>query len=89
MIHVLYKLYMRIVATKRVWFGRDRHFVIISLDKKNLVELIKDEDFEINILTHGLRDYNVMRIIKNIAEKYDDIDMALLKADYEAKALNK
>lgn len=87
--HLLYKFTLRLMATKRIWFGKYRHFFLVSLTRDDLIELIKDEDYNVAILTHGMRDYNVIKTIKCIADKYDDEDMILMKAEYEADALNK
>ena len=88
MTHIIKKFILRIVATKRIWVGSQKHFFLISMDKKNLIELVKDEDFEVNLLTHGMRDYNVVKVVKKIADNYDNEDMILMKAEYEANALN-
>ncbi len=60
--------------------------MLVSIDHQNLIELFKEEDFEVDVLYHGLRPYVIDRIIQQMAEGKDDIDMALDKAQFQAMA---
>jgi hypothetical protein len=61
----------------------------MSIDKKNLIKLIKEENIEVNIKHHGLVEYNIQMMCKFIADRKDDIDYVLDKAAYEAAAIER
>lgn len=63
-----------------------RHWFLVSLDSNNLRKLISEDDFEAKLLYHGLVNYNIKMICKNVVCDMDDIDWILEKAKFEADA---
>lgn len=83
----LIKLKLRIYAAYCILFRKYNHWIILNVDKDNLVKLLKDENFESNFLYHGVQPYIAYRMIKMVSNSKDDIDMALDKAKFEADAI--
>lgn len=71
---------------KLVWnvLFRYEHFIVLNLNKDDLMRLLMDEDFDIEGEYIGLRPYLVYRILKSHASLKDDNDMILMKAEFEA-----
>lgn len=63
-----------------------RHWVILDVDRDNLIKMLTDEPFDVGIQWHGLQPHNINEIIKAVYENKDDIDRALDKAHFEANA---
>jgi hypothetical protein len=80
------KLKIRALAAWRILKGFDEHWFLVKIEKKQLENLFLGKDFEINILYHGLRDYPIMTIVKKMSETKDDVDMMLMKAEFEANS---
>lgn len=60
--------------------------MFISLDKENLFKHLAQESFEVNVISHGLQEYNTARIIHEIAKNWDEDDLILMRSLFEAKA---
>lgn len=63
-----------------------KHWFIVKQDTYNLTLLLKDKDFDIDLLYYGLQPYGVWKIIKSMSYMKDDNDMILDKAKFEAEA---
>ncbi len=62
------------------------HWFMVSFDTKNLERLLLDKpDFEATVEYHGLMPYNVQSAIRMISNSHDEVDMALMKAEFESK----
>ena len=62
------------------------HWVILNLDEVNLVELLKDNDFEVDATYHGIQPYILHKMIERVSQDKDEIDMLLEKSAFEAEA---
>jgi hypothetical protein len=80
------KFWIRILTCYRILFLRYKHWVLIDIDLYNLVELLREKDFEVNSIHHGTQPYINSKMIKRLADTKDDIEMMLEKAEFEAKA---
>jgi CRISPR/Cas system-associated protein Cas5 (RAMP superfamily) len=67
--------------------GKYKHCFIVYLDTDNLKELVRGNDYAVNSEYFGLRKYIVSKIIKDISDTKDEIDLALDKAQFEADCL--
>lgn len=66
--------------------GKYKHWVILNLTRKDLISLIKEEEYEMDIMYSGLQPYNYHQMVKGLANTRDEIDEILDKATYEANA---
>lgn len=48
--------------------------------------MLKGDDFEVNEYYHKLQPYNVLFIKKTISDNIDEVDLALMKAQFQAEA---
>lgn len=80
------KFKIRLHAAYRILFRKYNHWVILNVSDENLIKLLKDEDFDTDMLYHGVQPYVFYRIIKMVSNSKDDIDMVLDKAKFEADA---
>tara|TARA_R100001530_G_scaffold136174_1_gene115599 strand:+ start:344 stop:592 length:249 start_codon:yes stop_codon:yes gene_type:complete len=78
------KLAIRLNAAIKILFSS--HWVILRVEQNDLGNMLLEEDYDIKILFHGLQPYGVWRIIKDMANEKDDLDMLLDKAQFEAEA---
>jgi len=81
------KFYIRLLACYKILFRKYDHWVILDVDKDNLVKLLKDEPFTSDVLYHGVQPYVFYKMIKNISNTTSEIDMICAKAEFEAAAL--
>jgi hypothetical protein len=79
----LIKMLWRIKIAFQVLFIH-KHFVIISMRRQEGVNQLKGENYEMQIEYIGLQKYNAVLLIKHTAENFDDTDVVLLKAKFEA-----
>lgn len=79
------KFKIRITTCYKILFVW-KHWFIAPISEQQLRDYFMDKDVEFTFTKHGLQNYNVFAIIKGIANQKDDIDMALMKADFEAQA---
>lgn len=78
----LRKLRVKLTNCYRVLF-KYKHYVIIHIDKSEMVKMFYDEDFDVNMMLHSLDPYAVAMMINKLAESNDHARMALLKAELE------
>ncbi len=82
------KLILRLKAIYRIL--TNNHWIVFVINKDNLIKMLTEKEYEVNILFHGLQPYGVWKIVKDISLEKDDNDMILDKAKFEAEAeLNK
>lgn len=93
----LKKFYCRLLAAKRVLFmGENRHWVLISLNEKDLTHIIRcDYDSEapskkvvLNTVLHGLQNYNVHQICKTVYGSWTEDERNQERLLFEAKAIS-
>ena len=65
--------------------GRWRYWFIANVDKETLYRLFRDEDFNVELLVHRMHPYVIHKIIKMVSASKDDMDMAMMKAKFEAE----
>lgn len=81
------KMKRRIRLAWEILTTQKKHWVFISLTEDELGKLIKEENFESNVVYCGLQRYNVAQIIRMLNNGIDLNEMILMKAEFEAKAL--
>lgn len=82
----LLKFKSRLLVAYRILFRKYDHWLIINVDKDNLIKLLKDEDFETDGYYHGIQPYVYFKMVERVASSKDEIDMMLEKAKFEAEA---
>jgi hypothetical protein len=86
----LNKLWVRIYTAWWVITHPKAHWVLINITKDNLINLIQEKPLEeLDLTYHGLVNYNIYMICKNIHESRDEIDYILDKAQFEANAIER
>jgi len=81
------KFKIRLLAAYRILFKKYKHWVILDVSDENLVKLLQDDDFDADVLYHGVQPYVFYKMIKMASNSKDDIDMCLDKAKFEADAI--
>lgn len=69
-----------------ILFCRYNHFYITNIHRDQLVRLISEEDFNVEIIHLGLHPYNVTIATKFLSNAKDEDDIVLEKADFDASA---
>ena len=77
----------KLIVMWKILTNKYQHIILISLDKKNLENLLLDKDVAIDTYLIRLRPYIFHKIIREIADSRSDIDLALDKAEFEAESL--
>lgn len=80
------KLKIKLTVIWKIISNQYQHFAVLNLTEEQLVNLFSDEDFDVEIMYHGLQPYVVHRMINQCSTVKDDIDMLLDKAQFEAEA---
>lgn len=81
------KLRTRIKVCYSILFGKNTSWMLIALkDKKDLENLIFDNDVDIKIIFEGLQKYNTMQLMKLMGDNIEEVDLILNKAHFEASA---
>jgi len=79
------KILMRIKIAYRVLFCYE-HCFIINVTRENLKKSILLEDFHVDGFRCGLQEYNQNYILNRLACQFDDDDLFLMRAEFEASA---
>lgn len=69
-------------ATWYLWTGRYKYWTLLSVEEKELNNLITNQHFEIQCLT-GVHEYVMYKIIKEAASTQDENDMILQRINFE------
>lgn len=80
------KFLVRLKCCYIILFRKYNHWVILNLDKENLIKLLTDKEFEVSMMYHGLQKWCIYKMIKKLSNTKNDIDMILEKAEFEAKS---
>lgn len=80
------KLKIKLEVIYKILTGKYKHFVIFNVDEKNLVKLLKGEDFDVDGKYYGLRHYCYLSMIKCLSNTIDENDMVCEKAHFESSA---
>lgn len=81
------KLIIKLEIIWKIITNQYKHFVVLNLQSKELVNMFSDKDFDIDVMYCGVRPYVIHKIIKEYAKVKDDIDMMLDKIQFEEEAL--
>jgi hypothetical protein len=80
------KLVVKLNILWNIITNKYKHFVVLDISEEQMINLFSDEDFEVEVMYHGLQPYVVQRMINQCSTVKDDIDMMLDKAQFEAEA---
>lgn len=80
------KLAVKFTILWKIITNQYKHFVVLNISQDHMINLFSDEDFEVEVMYHGLQPYVVQRMINQCSTVKDDIDMMLDKAQFEAEA---
>lgn len=80
------KLKIRLKVCWYIISGKYTHWFIINLDRKNLINLLKNEDVDCDGFFHGIQPHIFNRIIKIISHSKNDAQMLLDKIKFETEA---
>lgn len=82
---------LRFQACWRIITGKYKHWVLVNVSEADFIEMIVPEDtnlkkpFDMNLVFCGAHEYFGFKILKLAAGSNDYLDMALLKAKFEAQ----
>jgi len=77
--------WIRIKVCWRIMTRKYDHWVIIYLDKPNLLKSLKYQDYQSKATAHHIHPYMMHKLIKDVAATKDDIDRSLDKAAFEGE----
>ena len=80
------KFKIRLRACFRIMFRKYDHWVILNVSRNDLELLVRDKNFDVEVLYHGIQPYILYKIIQEVENGTDGIDMILEKAEFEHKA---
>lgn len=80
------KFIVKLTVIWKIITNQYQHFAVLNLTQEQLINLFSDEDFEVDVMYHGLQPYVVQRMINQCSTVKDNIDMMLDKAAFEAEA---
>ena len=61
--------------------------MILNLDEVNLIELVKNKDFDVYATYQGIQPYILYKMIESVAEDKAEFDMLLEKSAFEAESM--
>ena len=76
----------KFMAVYRLLKPSTEHWFFVNIPEKELMKSFQRKAYEPLIIMGGLQEYNIKRIIKDLSNDIDDIDLMLGKAHFEAKA---
>lgn len=79
-------LFIRVRVCYNIMFMRHKHWFLVSVTDKELLEVFKDKNCTCLITYHRLDDYIVHEIIRRVYNSKDDIERILDKAAFQARA---
>lgn len=85
-INYFVKLSLRWQAVFMILSRKYDHWILISLDSKNLKEYLSGNEFHIESIMHALRPWNVYELIKIIHESKTEADVEVMKYQFLSKA---
>lgn len=80
-------LFVRLKYSLRLLFGIDKHWILITYNKKALENITLDNGADICVTTHRTHPYIAKKIIHEISALTDDVDMIVEKANFQVQAL--
>lgn len=83
-----HKFITKIKIIWKIMTNQYPHFVLLSVDKQNLINLIQDKDVDVKIGYVGLRPYLFFKLIQESGKMKSDIDMILDKAQSKQMQLS-
>lgn len=75
-----------LIRLKACWYilsGRYKRWLILNIEKDELIKLLQGDNFDVNILHHGTVHYTNIIMIKGVAASYDKDDILLEKIKFE------
>lgn len=81
------KFILRIIHTWKIWFGRRRSYMVISMTRKDMTNMFMSKPYQVELSMHAMRNYVAVRIIKDYAEQYSEEDMICMRAELEADVI--
>lgn len=78
--------WIRVRVAFTILFSPRQHWVLFKISSDDLLKSIVTEEVNAEVTYHRMHEFNVLRIARAIASEYDDTDMVLLKAQFEAEA---
>ena len=79
---------LKIKACYYILSGKYKHFVILNIDRENMIKVLEDETFNMDILYSQINQYVYTKMIKMFSDSHNDIDMVCAKAEFEADAID-
>lgn len=81
------KFWYRLKLAVRILFNPKLRWVFIQISEDGFRAILTGGgDVDVKFSYHRMQEYNMWHIIQSVGETKDDIDMMLLKAEFEAKA---
>lgn len=81
------KFIVRLRTAFNILFNRYDHWTLLVMRTKDLENLLLETDFNVRQVDYQLQPYNSACLIKGVASLYDDDTMILMKAEWEADAV--
>lgn len=81
------QFWYRLTLGLRIIFSPKAKWVFIRITDEGFRALLTGEgDVDMKYSYHRLQEYNVWQLIQSMGDTKDEIDMMLMKAEFEAKA---
>lgn len=81
------KFWYRLKVATKILCNPKLRWIFISIDEEGFRALLTgSSDVEANMSYHRMQEYNMWHLIQSLGSTKDDIDMMLMKAEFEAKA---
>lgn len=81
------KFFLRWRTAWNIISGKYKHWTLVVVSRKQFEQMLLEKDFGVLRIDHGMREYNVAYLIRQLADSVDDDEMIMMKADYEADAV--
>lgn len=78
--------FMRVKTAWHILTQKKKHWILLSVDKRELLNTFTDGEYTIDTCVHKMQPYTYFQITKEFCNQKDDTDMTLLKAEMFAKA---
>lgn len=82
----LYQLLIRLETCFKILTLKHRSWVLVTISKKELTNLVMEDEFEVDICYHKLQKYCTMKILQETGESFSEIDMLEEQLRFEVMA---
>lgn len=76
--------FARLKMCRIVFSGQWEHWIILNVDKQNLLHLLKSEPYQIKSYFYGVKPFIYFKMVEDFANTIDEVEMLCDQAAFES-----